>query len=94
MKIGLSNNPKIRLKNLQTGHIEPLKIHYMQEVSAENVLAFERIIHKSLAHKRVRGEWFNIDAEEAIFEVKMAFMTYDDEPGFARRFKSGSVLLR
>lgn len=94
IKIGFSNNPHQRLRSLQTGHNEPLQIHYIHEVSEENVKVFEKIIHKQLAHKRVHGEWFDITPSDVEQHIRFAFITYDDEPGLARRFKSGSVLLR
>lgn len=38
----------------------------------------ERALHKTIAFKRLKGEWFGITVEDAIAEVKHAIMLYSD----------------
>jgi hypothetical protein len=53
-KVGVANNPAERLKQLQTGNPIRLRI----EAVVPNEPHLEYIMHKSLAHRHVRGEWF------------------------------------
>jgi hypothetical protein len=62
-KIGFSKNIYKRIKQLQTGSPEKLVLHHYIEVPDEFVKKLEKIIHHELAHKRERGEWFNISKE-------------------------------
>jgi predicted GIY-YIG superfamily endonuclease len=78
VKIGRSADPPKRLKQLQTGHAQPLSIHYQQEISGDEVNLMERAVHKTIRHKRLKGEWFSITVEEAIFEVKHAVILFED----------------
>jgi predicted GIY-YIG superfamily endonuclease len=75
-KIGITNNPERRLKNLQTGHPFELKIHYKEEIPESQVRLIEQTIHKTIKYKQTHGEWFDISLEEAISEVKFARIRY------------------
>lgn len=75
-KIGITNNPERRLKNLQTGHPYELKIHYKEEIPESQVRLIEQTIHKTIKHKQTKGEWFDISLEDAIAEVKFARIRY------------------
>lgn len=86
-KIGYAADPKSRLSNLQVGQAVEIKLHYSEETDTEKAKVIEKIIHKTLAHKRVRGEWFNIPLDEAIGEVKYAFIRWEEEPSLSFRFK-------
>ena len=63
IKIGKSNNPKLRLKTLQTGSSSELKL--LKTISGGIYL--EQIIHKYFNHLRKKGEWFMLDAELRAF---------------------------
>lgn len=86
-KIGYSASPSHRLSSLQTGTTEYLMLHYSEETSTEKAKVIEKMIHRTLGHKRIRGEWFSVGLEEAIAEVKFAFMTWEGEEDLALRFK-------
>lgn len=63
-KIGISNHPKYREHTLQSDKpsIELLCAKkYPSRVIAE---AIESALHRSYAKKRIRGEWFNLDASD------------------------------
>jgi len=78
-KIGITNNPERRLKNLQTGHPKKLYIHYTEMISDNQVRELEQIIHETIRHKRMHGEWFDIELNEAIAEVKYARIRYSND---------------
>lgn len=68
-KIGISNNPKYREHTLQSDKptIELLCAkEYPTRIIAE---AIELALHKAFSNKRIRGEWFNLDASD-IDEIK------------------------
>ena len=69
-KIGFTNNLKSRLKAIQTGNHEKIQIHYNIKFDTEKEMRdAEKKIHKTLAHKRKKGEWFDILPEEAKLEL-------------------------
>ena len=70
-KIGFTNNLETRLRAIQTGNSEKIKIHYNIEFDTEKEMRdAEKKIHKSLSHKRKKGEWFNILPEDAKLELE------------------------
>lgn len=77
-KIGFSKTPEKRLKSLQTGFPAKLKLYYTKEISESKVKFIEKQIHKVIAHKRTKGEWFNIDLNDAISEVNFAVIRYEN----------------
>lgn len=86
-KIGYSASPSARLSSLQTGTTEFPMIHYKEECETEQAKVIEKLIHRQLAHKRIRGEWFNVTLDEAISEVKFAFIRWEGEENLPFRFK-------
>lgn len=66
-KIGLANEPKVRIRELQVGNPEPLElIHFVKYESRKTALAAERYMHKKFKSRRRRGEWFMVDGETLI----------------------------
>jgi hypothetical protein len=59
IKIGHSIDPEKRIKELQTGYPDMLKLLFMIPGSEER----ERQVHKMLSKHRLNGEWFRPDAE-------------------------------
>lgn len=72
-KIGRAKNVKSRLSSLQTGCPGVLKLAYAAETSLEWLA--EQHVHKALADKRLRGEWFLVGVPEAIAAVDAAVST-------------------
>jgi len=67
-KIGKADEPKKRLKELQTGCPEKLEIKLVIDGGEDK----ERMLHKALNKYRFRGEWFHINFnynEELIEEI-------------------------
>lgn len=58
LKIGVSKNPAARLKQLQTGNSQTLKLLYTSLVCA-NAFELESSVHEAFAEYAIRGEWFN-----------------------------------
>ena len=54
IKIGMTSNPKKRIKGLQTGH--PHKLRYLALVP--NASLQEAVYHERFAKHRLEGEWF------------------------------------
>lgn len=65
-KIGFSKNPEKRMGQLQTGNSEVLSIHATIEVKPENAALLEKHLHKDIAYKRLKGEWFSLSKTEVI----------------------------
>jgi len=61
-KIGISRDPKQRIKNLQTS--TPLKVKKIIVKEVENYLRIEEDLHEKFKEKRVRREWFNLNKED------------------------------
>lgn len=81
VKIGISNDPDKRLRQLQTGHVASLSLHHAEPIAAHKVKTMERLLHRDMAHRRVRGEWFGMTVDEARRQIAFTIMRYDDEIG-------------
>ena len=72
IKIGISSNPDNRLKSLQGSCPHALALVFTKVVHRSIAESIEKQAHDSLAGNRMRGEWFNVTAEDAIYVVNMA----------------------
>jgi hypothetical protein len=61
VKIGFSNNPEERLKNIQVSIPFPLTFLGVWIVPSQKI---EGTLHKKFHHIRTRGEWFKMSAKE------------------------------
>lgn len=61
-KIGISDNPKLRLDNLRTGSAIPIEIEYI--IPSDNPRDIETTLHRRFENKKVHREWFNISESE------------------------------
>lgn len=61
IKIGISDNPKTRLSELQTAHYEQLKLLFTIECETRD-LAFkvEKAFHRWYGDAKLINEWFNV----------------------------------
>lgn len=78
-KIGFSKDVARRLKTLQTGNSEELLLHYYVPIPENKVRILEKKIHHELSYKRLKGEWFNITAEEAKSFLDFAVIRWLDD---------------
>ena len=79
VKIGVSDNPEQRLRDLQTAHSETLVL--LDKIDANH--SNERNLHTRLAEHRIKGEWFRPHEEvfgvfEASKVMAMVGSDYDD----------------
>jgi len=58
-KVGITNNPKQRLKYLQTNNPHELIISNLYDVNT-NQIHVERSIHRYFQSRHIRGEWFEL----------------------------------
>lgn len=58
-KIGYSNNPLLRLIEMQYSNPEQLKIIALKDT--DDVLNDETDLHNSIAEFHIRGEWFKLE---------------------------------
>lgn len=66
-KVGISNRPAKRLKQLRTGSPFKLFLAFEFETPAKWVAReLEAAFHKVLRRERMNGEWFSIDVEQAM----------------------------
>lgn len=65
-KIGISNDPKYREKTLLSQKPSIELIYKREFVDRELSLVMEKTLHNYFHHKRVRGEWFDLDEEDLI----------------------------
>ena len=73
-KVGKSNNPHKRLKELQTGNPLPIKlIGIIECVTQTDTFRLEKSIHGRLADRSAVGEWFvmtDIEVEKLWLELQ------------------------
>jgi len=63
-KIGYSANPNNRIKQLQTGSADRLRIvHLYESVRARKV---EKSLHYAFSHARINNEWFELPLEDEL----------------------------
>lgn len=80
VKIGIANDPKKRLAQLQTAHPHKLVIHWsIPFCSREMAVSAERYAHDKLSDSRVGGEWFFV-SPQAAKEVADGFAPKKDAP--------------
>lgn len=73
-KVGVSDNPRKRLKSLSIGNCDISLIYESQKLS--NAYCVEGYLHKTFSGFGVGGEWFKIeDKSEVLGEVKKAVAT-------------------
>lgn len=69
VKIGISNNPKNRLKSVQTGC--PYTLSLKGTWRTERAREIERRAHSVLAKYRWAGEWFDVPSQVGVLTVSM-----------------------
>ena len=57
-KIGISNNPKRRIKELSTGNPSQLKL--VETYQSEHAEKIERTLQRRYSYLRKEGEWFDM----------------------------------
>jgi hypothetical protein len=73
-KIGRSKDPTARLEQIATG---PHRLELLHQIATDDTAKLEAYFHRAFAHRRVRGEWFKLDAAELVAFMSVA--AYHDE---------------
>jgi Meiotically up-regulated gene 113 len=71
-KIGITDSPRARIKNLQTGSAYPLKFEFLGETDDNAAGSIEVEAHFTLSQHRVSGEWFVVPPDVAVTAVMAA----------------------
>lgn len=77
-KIGISKNPKQRLRNLQTGNSNKLDLIFILKVDPNiKSSAVESEIHKYFKEKNlwINGEWFEFQNDDQIVNLAKTMLT-------------------
>jgi hypothetical protein len=78
-KFGYSRDPRSRVRALQTGHPSELFLLHSISVESDRVRELERLLHEEIGyHRRVRGEWFDIDSKTAVDLLEWFRIRYVD----------------
>ncbi len=73
-KIGIANNPDFREKTLQSEKPTIELIAAKKFINRKIASSFEKALHTAYSKKRIRGEWFRLDAVE-INEIKITLQS-------------------
>lgn len=63
-KIGVSTQPKRRLKELQTGNSEIIEI--VEEYETDKPYMIEKILHNRFSIYKEHNEWFNLSLKDEV----------------------------
>lgn len=77
-KIGVTNNIERRIKTLQTGNADPIKLEYIEERYLPHKA--ETFLHRQFSASKVQGEWFEGIDIQAIRIQLMLFHDQESEP--------------
>jgi hypothetical protein len=73
IKVGISEDPVMRLLGLQNAHYEELEFHRFWWLPGEQVaFRIESAFKSDFAPFNVRGEWFRVSPEEAVAYIEAA----------------------
>lgn len=65
VKIGVAHDPEARLKQLQTGSVDELRIAYTSYLCS-NAFQVESFMHQHFADCHIRGEWYQADISDVV----------------------------
>lgn len=63
-KIGIANNPRKRILQLQTGNSDELTL--IESYPSENARKIETALHAQYSHNKTIGEWFDLSITEEV----------------------------
>jgi hypothetical protein len=72
IKVGISDSPLTRLSTLQTANPSTLRMVFSFAMPSRKIAAaVERAFHETQREHSMRGEWFNLNPEEALLILCM-----------------------
>jgi hypothetical protein len=81
-KIGLATDSRARLNGLQVGSPHLLTLERAKQTYSPMAGQVERRVHEALGDRRIRGEWFEVDAQTA---AELVILWTDRANAFLRR---------
>lgn len=90
-KLGVSADPDQRLRRLQTGHPDRLRVYHREPVDADKVKTLEKLLHRDLHHTRQRGEWFALPVADAVLHVQFTVIQYDSVSDLDQKFRQRRI---
>src|ERR1035437_7980310 len=63
-KIGVSKSPNLRIKQLNTGNPELIKL--IEVYQSDIAYKVEKVLHRRYAYARKKNEWFNLSLKEEV----------------------------
>lgn len=92
VKIGISDNPEDRLKQIQTSNHE--KVELLASFVTANPELVEKTLHCRLEEAKVRGEWFRIGERTIDFIIQAAnFMGIENLATFLQNSEDQQIFL-
>jgi hypothetical protein len=68
-KIGITTSSVAkRIRSLQTGNAHKISVYWYKKCS--NFIEMEKYFHNRFAHKRLVGEWFNLNKDDLAYIKK------------------------
>jgi predicted GIY-YIG superfamily endonuclease len=67
-KIGIAKNPQRRIRQLQTGNSDKLKL--IEVYQSENASKIEAALHMQYSPDKLIGEWFDLSISEETMFIK------------------------
>ena len=90
-KVGIAKNPEQRLKALQTGHPQPLRIIQKIPTDVKRTHLLEAAMHRNLRHCQQTGEWFDMPLDKLLLEMDYVMIRYEDDPTLSMRLKQNMI---
>lgn len=93
VKVGHSEKPHLRVSHLQAATLEHLTLEYVHPVFYPTRMFAEKYAHELLWQRRIRGEWFDVEVDQAVAAIRLAVKGTDAgrlPPGPCGNGKHGS----
>lgn len=78
IKIGISSTPEKRLSSVQNGCPFKIEVLYRRKFyTRDDARYIEQHFHRTHAHVRLKGEWFDVSANSIIQTIECSFADSD-----------------
>jgi hypothetical protein len=84
-KIGIAKDPKQRIRQLQTGNPDSMKL--IEIYQSENAFKIETALHNRFSHVRQSGEWFDLSVTEEVKFIEMC-RSIDESIQFLKKMEN------
>ena len=87
-KIGIARHPHQRIRQLQTGNPDEIKL--IDTYESENAFKIETFLHNQYSHFKSHGEWFDLSVTEEV-NFRERCKTIDESLKFLK--KTGNIFV-